>query len=369
MNETERDRRLDAAWSAASREEPAPELDAAIRAAARRAVDAAPVRKRNKHWWYPLASAAMVAVLAVAIVQLTPPEKVSPTIVADSTVAQRAAPKEVVPSVSSGESAGASSNDVAPSAPSKEAAATARPAEKPSAEPPAADSTAPVPTPQQAPARRAQGAATATPARQRAEAAAVEDDANKRSYTAKRELDAQDKLASVKRDGGATNAAAPSSASVDTPLASPAPPAAVGSRMSEPFPAAPPEPRRDQYAEERKPAANAAARLEAREAVPSAALREGERSAAPREVAPSAAPPSSQEAQKIKSRVLMAKITAHDEARAKDASGRSVEEWIKRIRDLKREGRVDEAAKEIAAFRTAYGERADALLPADLREK
>jgi hypothetical protein len=136
--------------------------------------------------------------------------------------------------------------------------------------------------------------------------------------------------------------------------------------MSEPFPAAP-EPRRDQYAEERKPAMNAPARLEAREPVPSAALREGERSAAAREVAPSPAPPSAQE--KMKSRVLMAKIAAHDEVKAKEASGRSVEEWIKRIRDLKREGRTDEAAKELAAFRTAYGERADALLPADLREK
>jgi len=82
MNETERDRQLDAAWSAASREEPPAPLDAAIRDAAR-AVDAAPRPRRDKHWWYPLAAAATVAVLAVAIIQLAPPQQVAPTIVAD----------------------------------------------------------------------------------------------------------------------------------------------------------------------------------------------------------------------------------------------------------------------------------------------
>jgi hypothetical protein len=70
----------------------------------------------------------------------------------------------------------------------------------------------------------------------------------------------------------------------------------------------------------------------------------------------------------MSSRVAMAKM-ASDEVKAKGASQRSVEEWIKHIRDLRREGRTDEAAKELAAFRTAYGERADALLPADLRGK
>jgi hypothetical protein len=63
----------------------------------------------------------------------------------------------------------------------------------------------------------------------------------------------------------------------------------------------------------------------------------------------------------------MAKVATTDEAKAKEASARSVEEWIKRIRDLKNEGRLYEAAKELAAFRNEYGERADALLPADLR--
>jgi lipoate-protein ligase A len=68
-----------------------------------------------------------------------------------------------------------------------------------------------------------------------------------------------------------------------------------------------------------------------------------------------------------RNRVAMAKVATADEAKAKEAAARSVEEWIKRIRDLKNAGRQDDAAKELAAFRTAYGERADALLPADLR--
>src|SRR5215472_17870163 len=58
MNETERDPRVDAAWRAANRDEPPAALDDAIRAAARRAVEAGPQRKRDKHWWYPFAAAA-----------------------------------------------------------------------------------------------------------------------------------------------------------------------------------------------------------------------------------------------------------------------------------------------------------------------
>jgi hypothetical protein len=63
----------------------------------------------------------------------------------------------------------------------------------------------------------------------------------------------------------------------------------------------------------------------------------------------------------------MAKGAPASDANAPPASERSVEEWIKRIRDLKNADRLDEAAKELAAFRSAYGTRADALLPADLR--
>jgi hypothetical protein len=60
---------------------------------------------------------------------------------------------------------------------------------------------------------------------------------------------------------------------------------------------------------------------------------------------------------------------AQDSAAAQDeAQPRTVDEWIWLIRRLKAEGRNDLAAKELAAFRTRYQERADGLLPADLRD-
>jgi hypothetical protein len=66
----------------------------------------------------------------------------------------------------------------------------------------------------------------------------------------------------------------------------------------------------------------------------------------------------------MRDRVAAAKVAT---VKAKEGAARSIEEWIKRIRDLKNAGRQDEAAKELAAFRNEYGERADTLLPADLR--
>src|SRR5215471_5760205 len=97
MSEMERDSRVDTAWKAASREEPPVALDDAIRAAARKAVDTQPRRARDKHWWYPYAAAATVAVIAVGLLQVTPPEQVTPTIVADADRTQKQdAPAAVV---------------------------------------------------------------------------------------------------------------------------------------------------------------------------------------------------------------------------------------------------------------------------------
>ena len=81
---------------ATSREEPPAALDDALRAAARRAVGAGPSRARHMRSW-PLAAAAVVAVLAIGIVQLTPPEQVTPTIIADSTSRQDALKERVAP--------------------------------------------------------------------------------------------------------------------------------------------------------------------------------------------------------------------------------------------------------------------------------
>jgi hypothetical protein len=78
--------------------------------------------------------------------------------------------------------------------------------------------------------------------------------------------------------------------------------------------------------------------------------------AARREFAPSNAPPA------------LAKRAQDSAAVAGEGEPRTVDEWIRLIRRLKAEGRNDLAAKELAAFRTKYQERAEALLPADLRD-
>jgi hypothetical protein len=49
-----------------------------------------------------------------------------------------------------------------------------------------------------------------------------------------------------------------------------------------------------------------------------------------------------------------------------DASARSAAEWIERIHAFVREGKLVEAAQELAAFRAAYGD-ADTRLPAELQ--
>ena len=94
---SEIDRELEAAWRAASKEQPPAALDASIRAAARRAVDARPGKAKSwwgvKTHWAPLAAAAMVTIIAVGIVQLTPPEQVTPGVATE----QAATPQTVEP--------------------------------------------------------------------------------------------------------------------------------------------------------------------------------------------------------------------------------------------------------------------------------
>jgi hypothetical protein len=58
------------------------------------------------------------------------------------------------------------------------------------------------------------------------------------------------------------------------------------------------------------------------------------------------------------------KVTAE---RRKDTAPLAPDEWIKRIRRLIAEGKNEDAAKELLAFRREYKERSDALLPSDLR--
>jgi hypothetical protein len=72
-----RDPRFDAAWAAVSNEEPPPALDAAILAAARREVGArpraadasVPEATRPERWWFPLAAAATIGAIALGMLQ------------------------------------------------------------------------------------------------------------------------------------------------------------------------------------------------------------------------------------------------------------------------------------------------------------
>ena len=88
-----RDPDVDAAWRAASGEEPPSSLDTALAAAARRAVGAGPKRAPASPGWWPVAAAAVVAVVAIGIVEMTPPEQVAPGAVSAPPV-QLAAPQD-----------------------------------------------------------------------------------------------------------------------------------------------------------------------------------------------------------------------------------------------------------------------------------
>jgi hypothetical protein len=293
VNENGREREIDAAWSAASREEPPPALDAAIRAEARRAVGAAPGGVRRRHWSYPLAAVATVAALALGIAQLTPPEQVTPTSVAEQEVAPREATNETT----------------------RQSAATDTRAQAP---PPAAREPVAAPAPQ----------ALA-----------------KKQLQAKQDVAERDKVAVAPAEKPAAAAAV---APRDEERMPPSP------ARSEPFPAspAPGNAGRDLDTGAPKSETDMPARVAAAQASRSAG-----------------APPQASSAVggvRAENRIE-AKVAALDEAKAKDAAGRSVEDWIKRIRELRDAGRSDDAAKELAAFRSALGERADALLPPDLR--
>jgi len=142
-------------------------------------------------------------------------------------------------------------------------------------------------------------------------------------------------------------------------IAVPASPPAEPARRSEPSPAAKPEMDAQRDAVVRAQANNRARAEEGEHAAPPPA-------AAPAAAAPGVAGGALLEQKREEPQSALAKDALEAAPRAKTAP-RSVEDWIKLIRQLRSEGRIEEATKEIVAFRSAYGERADSLLPADLR--
>ena len=108
-----RDGAVDRAWRDAMREEPSPQVDDAILAAAHRAAGARPrveppAEARGPwRWWMPLAAAATIGAVAVGVIQTVPRETVEPTVLSDapparrpsSSAAQSAPPPAAAPAV------------------------------------------------------------------------------------------------------------------------------------------------------------------------------------------------------------------------------------------------------------------------------
>jgi hypothetical protein len=165
-----------------------------------------------------------------------------------------------------------------------------------------------------------------------------------------RELEATDKLAPAPARSSAQNAAVPAA------------PAAEMARRSEPFPAEKPEiaARRDAAAAEAQSKGASVA------TEPAASSKVPPLPAAAPSGAPSGVAGGTLLQKRAQSESALAKETDDAAPKSKTAP-RSVEDWVKLIRQLRSEGRTEEATKEIAAFRSAYGERADSLLPPDLR--
>ena len=90
MNPDPFDPTLDALLRADSAEEPSPDVDAAILAAAHRAIQSGP-REAAKpaeatspwRWWMPFAAAATIGAITIGVLQLTPPEPQSTVTIED----------------------------------------------------------------------------------------------------------------------------------------------------------------------------------------------------------------------------------------------------------------------------------------------
>jgi hypothetical protein len=331
------DDKLDAAWRAASREEPPVALDDALRAAARRAVGAGPSRARHMQSW-PLAAAAVVAVLAIGIVQMTPPEQVAPTIVADSAPRQAASKEKdmTAPAAAPAPRAAPATMDAAPRVTEQVAAAPA-PVDRVSGTPrrqlvQPSNSPSP-PNPSLALADKPQAPSGAGALATGAIAPVPERDGG--ALKSKLETTAAEEPAKKARAEPFPAAPAEAKNAADALVASP-PPALAAAKPA-------PAPMRENAIEARTARRDEAP---AAQAVPPAAQAQTAGAAAP---------------------TALAKV-APERERAKDSAPRTPDEWIKLIRRLQNEGRKEEVTKELAAFRAAYKERADALLPADLRE-
>lgn len=303
---------LAAAWRAQSAETPSPALDAAILAAAHRAVKSAPEKispgaeaSRPWRWWAPLAAAATIGVIAIGTLQVMPQEHDATTaVVSDMPAGTPAAPMDAI---------------------KEKKAEDARDNLSASPPPAVAPATAPAQPPVEARARRQAPSPPSAAAAQQSSVPALS------QFSARKD-------------------------------------AAVAAGSAEQSSAAPPQPfpARKDSAEANKPSADraeapAAAPTPASESAPFASGKVTARADAPEQTATRAPPPAA-----LAAAPAMAKRAPRDDVPASASAPRTPDEWIARIRKWMVDGDMAEANRTLTGFRAAYRD-ADARLPADLR--
>jgi hypothetical protein len=413
---SEIDPELDATWRAASREQPPSALDDAIRAAARREVGAKPGGFGAAPRWWPLAAAATVAAIAVGIVQMTPPDEVTPAAITAanntaSDVAQRdvksdtdkpnddkpqreapgpaaAAPEALrdagKPMAKQQRRGAVDENDRGVLAQNRSdgfATAPSREAQGPMAAPEAQRDVS-KPTAKEQRLGEAEKNGRDVLARNRSESFAAAPSGqfqekktlDSRQVPPQRVEEAPERVQNFKQKA---ELAAASSTARPNPAVSNPPASSAARNELQPFPAAP--------APAESGVGNAASQMAATEprsaaaTVPPPAPAVAERKLAAQSSAPGAlsgsmasAGTGNAEPAPAKDAAALGKITGGmadkvTAERRKDLAPLAPDEWIKRIRRLIAEGKNEDAAKELLAFRREYKERSDALLPSDLR--
>ena len=362
MNTDDSDRDIATRWHAASRDEPPAALDDAIRAAARREVGAGPSssrRARHMRTW-PLAAAAVMAVIAVGLLQLTPPDMVTPGAIDTDNVPARQLAKEAVPAAKNAPSpmVAGTTGSAEPAKPnpavtvasnSDRAAAPAAKADAPVAAQTSTPPSAPAAAPKPAPAvdgARADERIASLDRKKLAQAPAAAPPSSTELQGGARMRDQSSNLAAGINNAPQTLRESDAKTKQETGAAESETRMAAKAQRAEPFPASP--------AQDKVAAAGAPA------APPMVA-------AAPPTAAMSRTAPAPTEATGALSARRDAAPAPMPEKLAKDTPLRPADEWIRHIRRLQTEGRNDDVLKELTAFRAAYKERADALLPPDLR--
>ena len=368
---SEIDPELDATWRAASREQPPAALDDAIRAAARREVGAKPGGFGAAPRWWPLAAAATVAAIAVGIVQMTPPEQVTPgTNVAANNAATDAAQRNVKP-----DSDTSNASKPQREAPGPAAAPEAlRDASKPTAKEQRRGTVDENDRDVLARIRSDGFAGAPRKAFQEKKVLAPGQETQRMEETERaQDLKQKTELAaapSAARPNPAVSAPPASSVARNEPQPFPATPAPAESGATKVPPqmaaaAPPPAP-----ASAAAPAPMMAERKLAAQSSATGALSENRTGKSADGAAggrmSNAEPAQGEDANALQKRNADMADKATLERR-KDSAPLAPDEWIKRIRRLIAEGKNEDAARELLAFRREYKERSESLLPRDLR--